>query len=91
MPLTGTGTVHPNGKLCPLKNGRCVTAVSLRNHRPAVSEAKRPPGPRSGLKYPLGLLLLESSRCNSFQGGGDWRGYKNVYKVQNAWGGPNLF
>jgi hypothetical protein len=39
----------------------------------AVPEAKLPPGSRSGLKHPLGIL--ESSRHDIFSGGDDGRGY----------------
>ena len=56
----------------------------------AVSEAKPPPGSRSGIKYPLGLL--GSSRYNIqagsyFQGGDDGGGYRNVCKIPR---GSNL-
>jgi hypothetical protein len=61
------------------RNGRFTSETAVR--RAAVSEVKRPPGSgsRSGLKTPLGLL--ESSMYNSFQGGDDGCGYRNMYKT----------
>jgi hypothetical protein len=54
----------------------------------AVSEElKPPPGSRSGLKYPLGLLK-SFIYIIVFQDGGDGRGYRNVWHVQNNPGGP---
>ena len=44
-----------------------------------VSEAKRPPGSRSGLKCPL--ELLESLYIIVFQGGCDGRGYTYMRKT----------
>ena len=51
-----------NGHLCPL--GNKFVAVSLLKPPCGVSELKPPPGSRSALKHPRGLL--GSSRCNSF-------------------------
>jgi hypothetical protein len=50
------------------RNGRFTSETAA-----AVSEAKRSPGSRNGLKHPLGLL--EISIHNIFQGGDDGRGY----------------
>jgi hypothetical protein len=59
----------------------------------AVSLLKPPPGSRSGLKLENLLGLLESSRYTAivFQGGYDWRGYRNmcyVYKRPRGRGRP---
>jgi hypothetical protein len=65
----------------------------------AVSEVKPPPGSRSGVKFPSGLL--ESGRYGAgtvmFQGEEDARGYGNgdLYKIQGAfchlWGRSSIW
>jgi hypothetical protein len=45
-----------------------------------ISEVVSPPGSRIGLKYPLGLLLVKSSRHNSSLRRSEGSGYRSIYK-----------
>ena len=65
----------------------CAVArgIDTNNRRAAVSEVKRPPGSRSGLKCPL--ELLEGPRYNSFSRRVRWAWFQELC-IKHL-GGPN--